>query len=269
MPTRPRTSLRVAGLLAGRQLARRATGTLGERVRSARIRRGWTLAQLGEKVGLTGNRIGQIERGNGSGCSVEVWFALAVVLDLPLRLEFGRDALEQPADAGHLAVQELMLRLARTMGITRFFELPSKPADSWRSIDVCWRDDPRRVLIINECWNSFGNVNGSVRSTHRKIAEAEQLAAAAARQGQQAYRVAACWIVRDTRRNRELIAGYPEVFASAFPASSAAWVRALTVADAPVPTESGLVWSDVRSTRVFPWRQRLGRAGGPAGQQGT
>jgi transcriptional regulator with XRE-family HTH domain len=256
MPTRPRASLRAPGLLAGRQLGRRSAASLGERVHGARVRRGWTLAELGEKVGLTGTRIGQIERGIGSGSSIEVWFALAVVLDLPLKIEFGRDALEQPADAGHLAIQELMLRLARAIGVTRFFELPTKPQDPWHSIDVGWRDDARRVFIINECWNGFTNINGSVRSTHRKIADAEQLAAAASKDGQDSYRVAACWIVRDTRRNRELIGAYPEVFATAFPASSQAWVHALTNPIAPVPTAAGLVWSDVRSTRLFAWRQR-------------
>jgi hypothetical protein len=190
----------------------------------------------------------------GSGVPAEALFAFSVALDVPLKLEFARDALSEPTDAGHLKIQELMLRLGRQVGCTRTFELPTRPADPALSVDVGWRDDARRFLFLNECWNTFGNINASVRSTRRKIAEAEGLAAALGGDGEP-YRVAACWIVRDTRRNRELIARYPEVFASAFPGSSAEWVRALTVAGAPVPAESGLVWSDLHATRLFAWRK--------------
>ena len=70
-----------------------------------------------------------------------------------------------------------------------------------------------------------------------------------------AYRVAACWIVRDTRRNREILARYPEVFAAALTGSSAKWVRALTRPGATVPTEPGLVWCAGNATRVFAWRR--------------
>jgi hypothetical protein len=184
---------------------------------------------------------------------MRTWFALSVALDTPLRLDFGRDALEQPADAGHLAIQELMLRLARKLGIDRHFELPTRPADPALSVDDCWRDDRRMVLLLNECWNTFGNINASVRATVRKMSEADQLAASIGGDAGP-YRVAACWIVRDTRRNRELIGRYPQVFATAFPGSSAAWVRALTEADAPIPNLPGLVWCDLRATRVLAWR---------------
>ena len=111
----------------------------------------------------------------------------------------------------------------------------------------------QRVLIIEECWNSFGNINAGVRSTRRKVAEAEQLAVALG--GARPYRVAVCWILRDTRRNREILARYPEVFASVFTGSSRAWVAALTQGGAEIPTEPGLVWCDVRATRVFAWRR--------------
>ena len=133
--------------------------------------------------------------------------------------------------------------------------MPTRPADPALSVDVGWRDDQRRVLILNECWNTFGNINASVRSTHRKQAEAEQLAATIGGEAG-VYRVATCWIVRDTRRNRELVGRYPEVFAAAFPAASVDWVRALTTAGAPVPDSPGLVWCDLQATRLFAWRKR-------------
>jgi transcriptional regulator with XRE-family HTH domain len=224
-------------------------------VRDARLGRNWSQRILGAKVGLTGARVSQIEAGRGYSGSLEIWFALSHALGIPLRVELQRDPVAEPIDAGHLKLQELLLRLGRETGRGRSFELPTRPVDPSHSIDVCLRDDGRRQLLINECWNTFGNVNASVRSTHRKIAEAEQMAVAIGGDAG-AFRVAACWIVRDTRANRALIARYPEVFATTFTGSSARWVEALTTTAVDPPAGIGLVWSDVNATRVFAWRKR-------------
>ena len=213
------SSTRLPSRLEGRRLAREAITALGPRIRAARLRRKWTQAMLGQKVGLTASRIGQIEAGRDTGPGIEVLFSLSVVFDIPLKVEFGRDAEAEPVDAGHLKMQELGLLLGRQTGFGRTFELSTKPANPSYSIDVGLRDDTRRLLIIEECWNTFGNVNASIRSTRRKIAETEAMAVAIG--GERGpYKVAGVWIVRDTRANRALIARYPEVFASAFPGSS-------------------------------------------------
>jgi hypothetical protein len=39
-----------------------------------------------------------------------VWQQVALVLQLHLELTLGRDPMEEPADAGHLTIQELVLR---------------------------------------------------------------------------------------------------------------------------------------------------------------
>jgi transcriptional regulator with XRE-family HTH domain len=244
----------VPARLEGRQLARDAARGLGKAVRECRTRRRWSQRVLGQKVGLTSQRIGQIERGDESA-GLEIWFALSETLGTPLKVEFKRDALLDVVDAGHLQLQELALSLGRLTGRARGFEIPTKPADPSHSIDVFLRDDALRILFINECWNAFGNINASVRSTRRKIVEAEQLAIAIGGDAGP-YRVAAVWIVRDTRVNRALIARYPEVFANAFVGSSSAWVASLTTATVVPPTDLGLVWADVNATRVFAWRRR-------------
>lgn len=78
--------------------------------------------------------------------------------------------------------------------------------------------------------------------------------------GDRPHRIASCWVARDVERNRQLLARYPELFASKFPGSSALWVRALTGPAAPgvrhePPVDLGLVWCDARATRLFPWRR--------------
>ena len=245
---------RTTAWVEGRLIARRVAVRLGEQVRRARVARRWSQRKLGEKIGLSASRISQIERGYGSGLPLISWFALGQALDLPLRIEYGRDRVDEPVDAGHLGMQELILRLGRQTERRRAFELSTRPADPALSVDVGLRDDVCRVLMLNACWNSFGNIDGSVRSTRRKIAEAEQLAVAIG--GDQGpYRVAACWIVRDTRRNREIISRYPEVFASTFTGSSRRWVAAVTRPGIEPPDEPGLVWCDLSASRLFAWRR--------------
>lgn len=159
----------------------------------------------------------------------------------------------ETADAGHLAIQELVLRLGRAAGYGRGFEVPTRPPDPARSTDVGLRDDRRRILVLVECWNTLGDLGAAARATSRKLAEAEALAVAQG--GERPYTVRGVWVVRATARNRALVARYPEVFAVRFPGSSARWVAALTTGAEP-PPEPGLVWADVSATRLFAWRRR-------------
>jgi hypothetical protein len=106
--------------------------------------------------------------------------------------------------------------------------------------------------VLAECWNTIGDIGAAARSSERKRADAEALAAA--RWGEAPAAVGVVWVVRATARNRALVARYPEVFAARFPGSSAGWVRALTEGAAP-PDEPGLVWCDVAATRLFAWRR--------------
>jgi len=241
------------------RLNRELVARLGGDLRVARLRRRLTQAQLGATVGLGRATVGAIERGRGGGHTLDTWQRLALAVDRPMRIELRRDAREEPADAGHLAIQELVLRLGRRAGSTGTFELPTRPQDPARSSDVCLRDDRARLLILVECWNTFGDVGAAVRSTNRKLADAAELAIAIG--GHRPYRVASCWVVRDVARNRALIARYPELFAARFPGSSALWVRALTTpagqgSRPEPPAELGLVWCDARATRLFAWRRK-------------
>lgn len=194
----------------------------------------------------------RMESGRGSAIPGHRWHAVALALDTMHLTAFARDQHEEPADAGHLAIQELLLRLGAAQGFDKSVELPTRSADPSRSIDVSLRNDRRRVLMVLEAWNLFGDIGAGKRSFHRKLAEADALAVAA--WGTQPYRVAGCWVVRATRRNRALIARYPQVFATAFPGSSRGWVAALTDGADP-PLEPGLVWCDVACTRIYAWRR--------------
>lgn len=205
---------------AGQVRALRVMASMGEQVRAARRRRGWSQAELARKVGISQVRLSQIEAGKGGGVPADLWFAIADALGMPFRMEFGRDPSQELEDAGHLEMQEFMLGLGRRTGFGRMFELATRPSNPAYSTDVGLRDDVRRLLVLEECWNTFGNIGASVRSTRRKIAEAEALAVALEGEGGP-YRVAAVWVVRDVEP----------------------------------PSDMGIVWCDPRSGSLSTWRR--------------
>jgi transcriptional regulator with XRE-family HTH domain len=198
--------------------------------------------------------ISRIERGERR-LDLEVLERLAIVFGVYLAVSLGRDPTEDVADAGHLAMQELVLRRGRANGLTRQFELATKPAEAWRSADVVLGSDPQHTLVDIECWNTIGDVGAATRSSSRKQVDLEQVAVG--RWGEDAI-ARLVWVVRDSAKNRELISRYPEVFATRFPGSSRAWVRALT-RGGPIPEEPGLLWCDVRRGRLYEWRRDIVR----------
>ena len=214
-----------------------------------------TQRELSDRVGVDPTRISQIELGTGEGAPLSLWIAIGVALDQPLAVSFTRPLgdMRGPSDAGHLVMQERLLALAKQTGRTATFELPTRPADPSRSIDVCVRDAINRVLLIEEAWNTFGDLGAAARSTARKSAEAADLSATI--DDGPPYRVASVWVVRPSAANRTLLSRFPAIFGAACPGSSRGWVRSLTIGGAP-PRACGLVWLDPVSGRITEWRHR-------------
>ncbi len=209
---------------------------LGQVLRQSRRQRRLTQAGLGRRVGLAQSTISQIENGEGGSHTLDTWQRLAIALDRSLGVSLSRDRAEEPADAGHLAIQELALRTARPAGYVRRFELNASGGPSSRSTDVGLIAPVARRIVLIECVNTVTDFGAEVRASHRKRAELEDFATA--RGG--AWSVGSCWVVRDVTRNRALFRRYPEIVAAAFPGSSIGWLRALTTGSEP-PNEPGIV----------------------------
>ena len=90
-----------------------------------------------------------MERGT-STFSMELWQRAFVALGRRLLTEPSRDELADPADAGHLPMKELILRLARASGIAATFELRVPGSRGRHSIDNFLRDDRHRRLVVVE-----------------------------------------------------------------------------------------------------------------------
>lgn len=225
----------------------------GREVRVSRRRRGLTQQALAERIGISRSALSSIELGKNTGVKVSTWVALGTALGRSLHAALARDAAEEPVDAGHLVIQELVLRLGRPGGYSGRFELSTRPSDPSRSTDVNLLDRVGRRMILVECWNSFGDLGAAARSSARKLAEAQAFAIAhGGDDGPLA--VGACWVVRATARNRELVRRYPHIFDAHLPGSSRAWVAALTEGRA-IPAEAGFVWCDAAATRLYARRR--------------
>ncbi len=247
--THPTRTSRTQAEIAGHREATAIAATLGGAARAARRARRMTLTGLAARTGISRARLSEIERGDGARAPLETWVAIGVALERPLAVSLSHPlgvAREDARDAGHLEIQEHVLALAVANGRSGTFELPTRPTDPSRSTDVGVRDPRRRVRILAECWNTFGDLGAAVRATNRKVAEAAAT--------WPDDRVATVWVVRATAANRALLARYPSIIGSAFPGSSRAWVRALT-ADVPPPAEPGLVWFDPSTGRLTEHRR--------------
>ena len=239
----------------GDALSAAIAATLGREVRTTRRQRRRTQQQLADEIGISRSRYADIERGNGATAPLETWTRVGAALGRPLAVAFSRDIDEpEPRGAGHLAAQELVLRLARLHGRTASFELPTRPADPARSTDVGLRDDRLRALILVEIWNRLDDLGAAARASDRKVVEASAHAEFAGAD-QQPYRVASCWLLVDTAANRRIVVRYPEILRTRFPGSSLRWARALANGTAP-PAEPGVAWIDPRAGRIVPMRLR-------------
>ena len=223
---------------------------LGGDILAMRARRSWTQQQLANRAGIGRSVISRFEHGQGP-IDVETVERIGLALGVPLRLVFGRDPRTDVSDAGHLAIQELVLGLGRRNGYTGQFELATRPAEPWRSVDVVLAHEALHRMICIECWNTIGDIGAAARSSARKVAELEAMAVG--RWGEDA-KVGLVWVVRATTRNRAIVTRYPEVFGSRFGGSSQRWVAAITEGAEP-PNEAGLVWASVDGTRLFAWRR--------------
>jgi len=244
----------VEGAREGRAIAT----ALGREIRATRARRRMTQEDVCRRIGIARTRLGQLERGLGEHAPLSTWVKIGIALQRPLAVGFTRDIVEplEPRDAGHLAAQELVLRLARGHGRRASVELATKPWDPSHAADVVLRDDRIRTLFLIEIVNRAGDLGAGLRSTDRKAAELERFAILTGGDGP-AYRVAVGWLLVDSAANRALVSRYAEVLRKRFRGSSTTWARALSEGAAP-PHESAIAWIDPRSSTIHTLRWRGG-----------
>lgn len=108
-----------------------------------------------------------------------------------------------------------------------------------------------REYALMEVIDWFDDVGAPSRDWQRRLDAVERRAIARMRPDEGLPSVSGCWVVRATRRNRQLITEHRNFFGGRFPGSSRAWLAALANQNVAMPSASALLWVDVGGTRIF------------------
>ena len=232
---------------------------LGKGLRDARQAARLTQAEAAARAGLSQGGWSKLETQGDGRYTLATWdrAAFAVGGRLNAYVE-GASAADQPRDAVHLRNQELIIRTAKDGG---WRALPEEPLDRdvgrsrWGDVLLHRRrpgDADEYALLEVIDW--FDDVGAPTRAWQRRLDAVERYAIARMVDDQTLPRVSGCWVVRATRRNRQLIGEHRNFFQTRFPGSGRAWITALTQSATPMPAGSALLWVSVRGERMFPVR---------------
>jgi transcriptional regulator with XRE-family HTH domain len=208
-----------------------------------------TQRQLARQIGVSQPEVSRLERGMGGGTGIDVWSACASALGLQLAAFFELAAgASLPRDIEHLRRQNLILATAAPGGWRGIPEAAIDPGRWSRSIDVLLERAARREAAVVEIWDLLLDGGEAMRGLESKVQAVRQ------RLGD-GWRVQGLLVVRGTHRNRALVRELRELFAARYPASSAAWLRALADAGMPMPSERGFAWTSVDGSRLVAARR--------------
>lgn len=247
LPRKRSTRERRAGLGRAGYLARR----LGVGIRDRRRAAGLTQRAIGERAGVSQREVSRLELGRGATTDLETWAAVGAALGLQLASYFERaPGSSQPDDLEHLRRQDLVIRTSAPGGWSGGPEaLLEEDGRYPRSIDVLLKRQVRREAAVVEVWDLITDGGAAMRGLEVKVrAIRERLGPG--------WRVHGLLVVRGTHRNRLLITGLHALFGARYPASSAAWLRALSEPGVAMPDEDGLAWTDVAGTKLIAARLR-------------
>lgn len=212
-----------------------------------------TQAQVGDRAALSQTLISDLELGLGISASIETWAMVAAAVGEQLVgfLEHAPGA-DAPRDIQHLRRQSALISISAQGGWRALPELRLDQDARWsRSIDVALVRRATAEAVVVEIWNWFEDVGGALRGLDGKVAALrDQLDPAVE------WTVRGLFIVRDTRRNRQLVTELGPMFAARFPGNARAWLKALTEPVERLPGGDGLLWSDRAGTALKASRLR-------------
>src|SRR5918992_1271426 len=230
----PRTRRQAAADRHADELARQA----GKALRDARRRLGKTQSDVARIAGISRSRYADVEVRADGGVTLAALARAADAAGGQLRLYIaGASTADQPRDAVHLRIQELIARIAQPGGWKPMPEQAfDRDARSSRAADVLLCRGREWALL--EVWDWFDDVGASFREWDRRLAAVERFAISRMPPVDdedaepELPSVGGCWVVRGTRRNRDLVRDHSHLFRARFPGSARAWITALAGATA-------------------------------------
>jgi transcriptional regulator with XRE-family HTH domain len=236
---------RMEGRARSQDLAKRA----GIGFRDCRRALGLTQSEASARAGVSQGFWSLLERGGATSASLETLAACAAAIGCRWAgfLEASPGA-QLPRDIAHLKGQETIVTFAARGGWRARPEHAIDPrAQRSRSIDVFLERPALHDLAVVELIDLLADGGDVMRGLTDKVMAVRRTATTGTRVG-------GLLVLRATRRNRGLLLQLRAVVSARFPASSAAWIAALSSADRPMPPDDGLVWVSVDGSRLFPAR---------------
>lgn len=263
MPTRRRSQIkrRTPTQMRADTAASALAKTLGSALKDARATVGRSQRAAGEVAGVAHSTIAEAEKGEGDDFTLRTWARLAAAAGVTLHAYLKRaSAADQPRDAVHLRVQELLLQTSAPGGWIGMAEVAiDDAARGSRSVDVALErvtlDVPEIAVLEVVDW--LDDVGAGLRDWTRRLARMDQLGTARLTReidGRTVLpHVSGCWVLRATVRNRSLVREHGLVFRGRFPGSGSTWLKALG-GSTPMPIEPALLWVSVDGKRLWPAR---------------
>jgi hypothetical protein len=264
MPIRRRTQVqrRTAAQVGADTAARELAKALGAALRDACAATGRSQRAAADIAGMAHSTVAEAEKGNGDDFTLRTWARLGAASRVGLHAYLkGASAADRPRDSVHLRVQELLLEASALGGWRGTVEFPIDDATrGTRSVDGALErpgPDGWDVAIL-EVVDWLDDAGAAFRDWTRRLARVDQLVTARrSRDDGEGHttlpRVAGCWVLRATQRNRGLVRDHGRVFHSCFPGPGTDWLRALR-GSTPMPVVSALLWVSVDGTRLWPAR---------------
>lgn len=231
---------------------------IGLGLKEGRTKQAWTQAEASARAGLSRSEWSGLELGRRPAT---IWAVNRAAHALGSNLNAYLDQIsiaDRPRDAVQLRHAELVIRSAKSGGWKSLPEAQlDRDARTSRWIDVLLerrRDHAATEYCACEIWDWIADVGGSVRDFTRRVEALDRYGVARMRGEEPVPRASGFWLLRATRRNRELVAQHRNFFQARFPGSGRAWLAALTGPAAPMPAQPALLWVSVSGDRLFPAR---------------
>ena len=242
-PTRSRASRQQ---LAARERAAHLARRVGIALRERRVAAGLTQAEVAGRAGVSQTQVSRLERGLGARTDLDTLAACGAAVSLQLAAFFEQaPGASQPRDIEHLRRQSLLVGIAARGDWHAARESPiANDGPRPRSIDVLLTRATTREAAVVEIWDLLLDGGEAMRSLDAKVL------ATRTRLGS-AWRIEGLFLLRRTSRNRALVKSLAPLIEARFPASSATWLKTLSMTGAPMPEAAGFAWTSIARDRLI------------------